>query len=145
VFHLWDTRKTSFNINDLKAILSEISGQFPTVKASVENIPTCLQGRSPLHLVRPFDHLTLDTKWAALYGELDRFEPIANRIVNVHLRGRLEADRWVTEQSSLSFYEAIDVITKKWEYAGPLTLEPDGKMSPSDTPSFLKAMQSLPL
>jgi sugar phosphate isomerase/epimerase len=145
VFHLWDTRKTSLDADHLRLILRDISHQYPGVKASVENIPTHLQGRSPFDLVSSFDSITLDTKWASLYGELDRFESVTSKIVNVHLRGKLEGDRWVSEQSSFSFYEAIDVITKKWNYTGPLTLEPDGRMNPSETLGFLKAMRSLPL
>jgi hypothetical protein len=144
VFHLWDTRKTSFHIDHLNVILNEISTRFPSVKASVENIPTHLPAQTPFDLVEHFNHITLDTKWAALYSELDRFESISNRIVDVHLRGKLEAGRWVAGRLSFNFYDAIDKITQKWKYAGPLTLEPDGRMTQSDTASFLKAMHSLP-
>ncbi len=103
-----------------------------------------MQGRSPFDLVNSFDYITLDTKWAALYNELERFESIADRIVNVHLRGKLEAYRWVLEQSEFSFYEAIDTISEKWKFAGPLTLEFDCKLGPSDRAAFLKAILSLP-
>jgi len=63
--------------------------------------------------------------------------------VNVHLRGKLQADRWVAERSSFNFYDTTDTITQKWKYVGPLTLEPDGRMDLSDTAGFLKAMHSL--
>ncbi len=143
VFHLWDTWKTSFDIDHLRMILSEIADQFPKVKASVENIPTHLEGRSPFDLVRSFDYVTLDSRWAALYDELDRFGSITHNIVNVHLRGRLEGDGWVLEPSSFSFYEGLDTITKKWEYAGLLTVEPDGRMDRSGLAGFVEAMHSL--
>ncbi len=143
VFHLWDTWKTSFDIDHLRMILSEIADQFPKVKASVENIPTHLEGRSPFDLVRSFDYVTLDSRWAALYDELDRFGSITHNIVNVHLSGRLEGDGWVLEPSSFSFYEGLDTITKKWGYAGQLTVEPDGRMDPSGLAGFVKAMHSL--
>jgi len=90
VFHLWDTWKERFDIASLKSAFLGISNQFPKVKASVENIPTHLGGCTPFDLVELFDWVTLDLRWAALYDELDAFEPIVDRIVNVHLRGKLE-------------------------------------------------------
>ncbi len=143
VFHLWDTWKTSFDIDHLRMIFSEIADHFPKVKASVENIPTHLEGYSPFNLVSSFDYVTLDFRWAALYDELDRFRSITHKIVNVHLRGRLEGDGWVLEQSSFGFYEGLDTITKTWEYAGLLTVEPDGRIDRSDFTGFVKAMRSL--
>ncbi len=143
VFHLWDSWKTSFDIDHLRMIFSEIADQFPKVRASVENIPTHLEGRSPFDLVRSFDYVTLDSRWAALYDELDLFGSITHNIVNVHLRGRLEGDGWVLERSSFSFYEGLDTITKKWGYTGLLTVEPDDRMDRSGLAGFVKAMHSL--
>ena len=143
VFHLWDTWKTSFNIDRVGGIFQECADEFPNVKASVENIPTHIEGSTPFELVRGFRYLTLDLRWAALYEELDKFEEIAKSVVNVHLRGRLEADRWVMERSSFGFYEALNRIVCDWRYAELLTVEPEGKIDGSMFGNFIEAMRSL--
>jgi hypothetical protein len=143
VFHLWDTWKTNFDINNQKKIFTDIAAQFPKVKASVENIPTHLEGCTPFSLVRLFNYVTLDLRWASLYNELDAFEQIAENIVNVHLRGRLENGKWVLDHSSFGFYDALDKIRTKWKHSGLLTVEPEGKMNSSHFKSFVKAMRSL--
>lgn len=143
VFHLWDTRKTEFNIDHLEKVLSEIAAQYPKVKASVENIPTHLKGQTPFSLVKSFKNITLDLRWAALYDELDAFESIISRIVNIHLRGALKGEKWILDRSSFSFNEALDTIKNKWKYQGPLTVEPEGGTTSPNFEGFLKAMKSL--
>ncbi len=143
VFHLWDTWKTDFDINFQKKVFPDIAAQFPKVKASVENIPTHLIEYTPFSLVRLFNYVTLDLRWASMYNELDMFESIAENIFNVHLRGRLENDKWLLDHSSFGFYEALDKIITKWKYAGLLTVEPEGKMDSSHFKSFVKAMKTL--
>jgi hypothetical protein len=143
VFHLWDTWKPDFDLHHIKSIFSEVTSQFSKVKASVENIPTHLIGNSPFSIVSSFDYVTLDLRWAALYGELDAFERIVDSIVNVHLRGKLEKDRWVLDRSSFEFYEALNKIRNEWKYEGLLTMEPEGKINASLMGSFFKAMRSL--
>ncbi len=69
-----------------------------------------MQGSTPFELVKGFRYVTLDLRWAALYEELDKFEEIIRNVVNVHLRGRLEANEWVMERSSFGFYEALSRI-----------------------------------
>jgi sugar phosphate isomerase/epimerase len=113
------------------------------VKASVENIPTHLKGYTPFDLVKSFEYVTLDLRWAAMYNELDRFESIVDRIVNVHLRGSLKGDKWVLERSDFGFYEALKRIRNDWKYTGLLTVEPEGKIERSLSEAFLKAMRSL--
>ncbi|NIO37426.1 hypothetical protein GTO27_06950, partial [Candidatus Bathyarchaeota archaeon] len=83
VFHLWDTWKTRFDIHKLKKDFLNIAAQFAEIKASVENIPTHLEGVTPLSLVKLFDYVTLDIRWASLYNELNLFEPIISKVVNV--------------------------------------------------------------
>ncbi len=142
VFHLWDTWKRSFDRGLLQTVLGEIATQYPGVKASVENIPTHLEGLTPFELVSQFEWITLDLQWAALYDELDRFESLKERIVNVHLRGRLESGQWVLEDAPFGFYEALDTIRGKWGYSGLLTMEPGG-VREGDWESLLAAMSTL--
>jgi len=143
VFHLWDTWKTKFNINHLAKTLSEIAAQYPKVKASAENIPTHLKGQTPFSLVKSFKNITLDLRWAALYDELNAFESVTDRIANIHLRGTLKGERWVLNNSSFSFYEALETIKNKWKYQGPLTVEPEGGTTSPNFENFLEAMKSL--
>jgi sugar phosphate isomerase/epimerase len=143
VFHLWDTWKTSFNIDLVGDIFRDCAREFPGVKASVENIPTHMGGSTPFDLVTGFRYVTLDLRWASLYEELDKFKEIVKNVVNVHLRGHLEAGRWVMERSSFGFYEALKKIVCDWKYRGLLTVEPEGKIEGSMFGNFTEAMRSL--
>ncbi|MGA2766910.1 MAG: hypothetical protein ABSF24_01150 [Candidatus Bathyarchaeia archaeon] len=143
VFHIWDTWKTKFDPNKLTKGFLDIASQFPRVKASVENIPTHLKHYTPFSLVEQFDFVTLDLRWAALYDELDKFESVIDKVVNVHLRGRLEQNTWVLDRSSFSFQEALDRITNRWRYQGLLTVEPEGGVESPCYDSFIRAMKSL--
>jgi hypothetical protein len=143
VFHLWDTWKKKLDVNLLQKIFLSISTQFPKIKAAAENIPTHVEGHTPFSFVSLFGYVTLDLRWAALYNELHSFESIIDRIVNVHLRGRLEDDRWVLDRSSFGFEEALDEIENRWKYSGLLTMEPEGGMDSSHFESFLRAMYAL--
>lgn len=143
VFHLWDTWKTSLNMDRVGEIFQECAAEFPNVKASVENIPTHMGRSTPFELVEGFRYVTLDLRWASLYEELDKFAEIAKSIVNVHLRGHLEADQWVMGRSSFGFYEALNRIVRDWKYAGLLTVEPEGKIDGSMFRNFIEAMRSL--
>jgi len=142
-FHLWDTWKTNFDAQTLKEALSSLTAAFPEVKASVENIPTHLEGYSPFRLCSLFDSVTLDLRWASMYSELDAFKSIIGKVSNVHLRGRLDGNRWFMEKSDFRFYEALDRIRNDWGYSGLLTLEPEGPMDQSNMDGFLEAMRSL--
>jgi hypothetical protein len=142
-FHLWDTWKQEFDVQGLRRVLSSVASSFPEVKATVENIPTHLKGYSPCRLCSLFDSVTLDLRWASMYNELDAFESIINKVANVHLRGRLEGNRWLMEKSGFGFYEALDKIRDDWGYSGLLTLEPEGPLDRSNMDSFLEAMRSL--
>jgi hypothetical protein len=143
VFHLWNTWATEFDIDKLKKTLSDIVVKYPKVKATVENIPTNLKGRTPFFLVKTFDHVTLDLRWAALYNELNTFESISNKIANIHLRGVLEGDKWALDRSSFTFYEALDTIKTKWKSPALLTVEPEGGIRSSSFSNFIKAMKTL--
>ncbi len=143
VFHLWNTWEERFDVNELRETFLSIAHQFYRVKGSVENIPTHLEGYTPVSLVKLFDYVTLDLRWASLYDELNAFEPIISRVVNVHVRGRLEGDEWVLDRSGFSLNEVLDIIKNKWKYAGLFTVEPEGQMDNSHFENFIKAMMSL--
>jgi sugar phosphate isomerase/epimerase len=143
VFHLWDTWKGSFDLRNVESMFLEVADQFPKVKASVENIPTHLEGHTPFGLVKSFEHVTMDLRWAAMYKEFDAFESIINCIVNVHLRGSLKESKWVLERSNFDFYEALNRIRKEWGYSGLLTIEPEGRRDGSLFEGFIKAMRTL--
>jgi hypothetical protein len=143
VFHLWDTWKNSFNLRNVERIFLKTVERYPKVKASVENIPTHLDGCSPFTLVKSFEHVTLDLRWASMYNELDAFESIVGNIANVHLRGSLKNKRWVIEHSGFNFYESLNKIRNDWKYTGLLTVEPEGRIDESLLRSFLQAMRSL--
>lgn len=143
VFHLWNTRAAKFNLKQVKELFQEVTDQFSNVKAAVENIPTSCKDATPLTLVREFDYVTLDLRWAAMYDELASFQLIVHRLVNVHLRGKLEAKRWVLDRSSFSFYEALNKIRNVWGYKGLLTLEREGTLNSLLFSDFVEAMKHL--
>jgi hypothetical protein len=142
VFHLWDTWKEAFDPAALHRILAETAAHHPGVKAAVENVPTQLAGATPFDLVQQFEWITLDLQWAAMYDELHRFEAVMARVVNVHLRGRLEDRIWLLDGASFGFYEALHIIRREWGYRGFLTMEPNG-LRDGDLERFVAAMASL--
>jgi sugar phosphate isomerase/epimerase len=142
VFHLWDTWKETFDPGELQRALYDIAPCYPNVKAAVENVPTHMEGFTPLDLAKRFRWITLDLRWAALYDELDRFEELRDRIANVHLRGTLVGDGWVLERAPFGLCEALEIIRGEWGYTGPLTMEPEG-LGDGSWNSFVKAMSSL--
>ena len=143
VFHLWDTWKKKFNPDKLRKEFQVISDEYPTIKATVENIPINLENTTPFDIVKQFDWITLDLRWAGMYNELNKFELIKDKILNIHLRGRLEENQWVIHHAPFSFYDAINQIRKEWKYQGLLTLEPEGGLKNSSWQNFTEAMKSL--
>ncbi len=142
VFHLWDTWKTEFDPTVLHRVLCEAAVQYPGVKASVENVPTQLVHSTPFTLVQQFEWITLDLQWAAMYDELDCFASVMERVVNVHLRGRLDGETWLLDQAPFGFYEALRILRQEWGYGGLLTMEPSG-LRDGDLERLVVAMASL--
>ena len=142
VFHLWDTWKVDFDVAILARILQEIAAGYPRVKAAVENVPTHLAGHTPFDLAQRFEWITLDLRWAAMYDELGRFEAVKERLVNVHLRGRLAGERWALDDAPFGFYEALGLIRHGWGYSGLLTMEPT-RLTAADREGLVVAMASL--
>jgi hypothetical protein len=124
VFHLWYTWKEQFDPAVLHRVLCGAATHHPGVRASVENVPTHLSRSTPFDLAQPFEWITLDLRWAAMYDELDRFESVMDRIANVHPRGRLEGGTWQLDDAPFDFYKALRILRQKWGYRGPLTMEP---------------------
>ena len=77
-----------------------------------------------------------------MYDEFGRFESVMERVVNVHLRGRLEGRAWVLDGAPFDFYQALRAIRDEWRYTGLLTMEPNG-LREGDLDSFAAAMASL--
>jgi hypothetical protein len=125
VFHLWDTYATNFDPAFLKSELKKASSGYPLIVPSVENVPTHLEGSTPLDLASMFDFITLDTRWAGLYDELDEFQEVSRKIVNVHLRGSLEGNEWTLHDAPYTFEEAFGRIRNEWGICGPYTVEPE--------------------
>lgn len=125
VFHLWDTWKEDFDLPRLEKTFNKIAREYKDVKACVENIPTHLSGKTPFDLLLRFEWITLDTRWAALYAELDKFAEIRTSIANVHLQGRLQGTKWLEGKDPHQFDNTLKLILS-WDYTGPLTLEPHG-------------------
>lgn len=144
VFHLWDTWKESFDPAVLHDALDTIAPQYPDVKAAVENVPTHLGDYTPFELAKTFTWITLDTRWAGLYDELDRFAAIKDRIANVHLQGRLENGRWAAfGHEAFTFDEALETI-RGWGYSGLWTVEASG-LSGAMWDDLVAAMHALPI
>jgi hypothetical protein len=77
-----------------------------------------------------------------MYDELGRFEPVMDRVVNVHLRGRLEGRILLLDGAPFGFYEALHILSQEWGYCGLLTMEPNG-LRDGDLERFVGAMGSL--
>ncbi len=143
VFHLWDTWKKHFDPGFLQRTLENIADQYPNVKAAVENVPINLANHTPFEVVKEFEWITLDLRWVGMYNELDKFAEISNRIINVHLRGRLESAKWAIYQAPFSFYEVLDLLRSEWDYSGLLTVEPEGGLKRAEWTDFATAMTSI--
>ena len=142
VFHLWDTWAKTFDLTHVQNAFREVTRAFPRVKASCENIPTQLQNCTPFSLARLFDYVTLDIRWAAFYNELDAFEEIMDKVVNVHMRGKLGDGKWILDRSSYGFYDALRKLLHDWKYQGLLTVEPEGALDSSRFDDFISAMKT---
>ena len=123
VFHLWDPWTETVDFDLLAEIVAEQSLGFPEVRAAVENIPVLRRDLTPFAVLGRFPWITLDLKWADMYGELDRFRDQVHRIANVHLHGALMGRRWVLKDSALDFPAVLQTLLYDWGYGGPVTLE----------------------
>ncbi len=75
--------------------------------------------------------------------ELDKFESIKDRIINIHLRGHLENEWWAIDNAPFTFDEALAKIQDGWRYRGLLTLEPERGPSDVTWEDLLVALRNL--
>ncbi|MCK4542420.1 MAG: hypothetical protein KAU17_09310 [Spirochaetales bacterium] len=150
VFHLWDTWKEDFQPAFLRTVFFKETSQYPGITAAVENIPTHLAAATPYALVRDFDHITLDLRWAARYGDFSKYEALADKIVNVHLSGVLKEGHWRMDPSwfpkraePFRLQDAIATIRRKWRSEALFTLEPCGLSAKVDWIEFIGSMKEL--
>ncbi|MGD2251245.1 MAG: hypothetical protein PVF58_22840 [Candidatus Methanofastidiosia archaeon] len=141
VFHIWDTWKSVIDLTHIKEVLDGITPGY-TVTAAVENVPTHVKGVTPFDLVKEFEWITFDIRWAAMYDEFDKFEAVKDKIVNVHLRGELKNGRWVLNKAPFTLDEAL-VTLEEWGYSGLLTMEPEGGITEGGIDDLVEAMVSL--
>jgi len=128
VFHLWDPWIEDIDFGRLYGTFMEVARKHPGVRAAVENIPTHQRRLSPYQLLQEYEWVTVDTKWATLYDELEAFRRLKERIVDVHLRGTLRRGSWRFEGSSNSFDAVLETVMRGWNYEGLLTVEPEEEL-----------------
>jgi sugar phosphate isomerase/epimerase len=129
VFHLWDTWIEDIDFGALKRLFKACVGRYSRIKATVENIPTFGEGRSPLSVVKDYDWITLDTKWAMKYGELESYRSVRRKIANVHLRGEYRRGKWLFDGSSRVFEAIRRTIRQVLRFQELLTVEPSMELS----------------
>jgi len=124
-------------------LIKEIAINFPKIQISVENIPTKLYNYTPYELVKDFNWITLDLRWAAVYDELNKFFKVKDKIVNIHVRGTLEGTEWKLKNAPFTVYEALDLIINEWNYKNLLTIEPEGGLAGASWEDLVIAIGSL--
>ncbi len=143
VFHFWDSMAKTIDTAFLRETMDSIQQVHPTIKATIENIPTSVDGLTPLELAKKFDSLTLDTRWACMYDELKGFAEVLPRIANVHLRARLLDQEWIFDSPDWTLEEVIDLIRHTWGYSGLITVEPEGGYHASAIEDIVVATKAL--
>ena len=129
VFHLWDAWMEEIDFAVLKHELAVAAAKHTSVRVSVKNLPTYVKSTTPFQIIKDCDWVTLDTKWSDMYGELDKFETIRDRIANIHLRGTYRNGKWTHANSSTKFASILKQVKGLWKSSRLLTLEPSGDFS----------------
>jgi sugar phosphate isomerase/epimerase len=143
VFHIWDTWKKNFDPDELLNVINDIGPNYKYTKIAIENMPTHLSNYTPFSLVNIFDWITLDLRWAAMFEELKKFQSIKEKILNIHIRGKLENKRWIIQKAPFSLVKALDLIINGWDYDGYLTIEPEGGIKSSESKDLIEATRIL--
>jgi sugar phosphate isomerase/epimerase len=143
VFHLWDTWKADLNVDKLLEIIAEMQRESYAMPLTIENMPTHVPENTAFDLVKNFQWITLDLRWAAIYDELNNFKVLKNKILNVHVRGVLEDAEWILKDTPFDIHDALDTILNEWDYQGILTLEPEGWLLNASIENLVSAINSL--
>jgi hypothetical protein len=113
------------------------------MKITIENMPTHLKNYTPFSLVNLFDWITLDLRWAAMFDELGKFQSIKEKILNIHVRGKLQNEQWIIQDAPFILQEALDNIINGWKYDKFLTIEPEGGLKSSKSDKLIEATQNV--
>ena len=60
--------------------MNSIADEYPDIQAAVDNIPINLNSTTPFDVVKKFDWITLDLRWAGMYKEFDKFEEVKSKL-----------------------------------------------------------------
>ena len=126
VFHFWDPWKQTFDVARLHNAYGECVQSVSDVELSIENVPTVLEGMSPFRLTEGFGHVTLDLKWASMFGEFDSFLDVIDKVDNVHVQGKYRNGSFAPTVGSLDYHTALKRLVGVG-YRGIFTLELEGK------------------
>ena len=126
VFHLWDPWLEDIDFQSIKRAFISVLNDFPTVKASVENIPVYSASTTPYKIVKDYPWITLDVKWALMYGELGRYKAVRDKIIDIHIHGRAQKNRWLFSTAHHTVSDILRTIEKDWDYHRLLTLDTEG-------------------
>ena len=127
VFHLWDSWVVDVDFEKPKNTLASLAANYPSVKASVENVPTYRTDITPYEIVKDYDWVTLDTKWADMYDELEKFDAVKDKLANIHVSGAYRGSRWLLDDSHGKFEQAFVKARELWQASRLLTIEPAGE------------------
>jgi hypothetical protein len=124
VVHLWDYWKEHFDYPRVCGLIEEISSD----KVCVENTPAHYMGKKPHQMLRGFDSITLDVKFAYMFDEIEAYQEHVSRVRNVHLSGQLADGKWGVSQYpetniGVTLEEIIENLIETWGYQGILTVE----------------------
>jgi hypothetical protein len=126
VFHVWDPWLNEIDFPKVRRQFEAVLSDYPEIKGAVENIPTYVPGVTPYAVAKEYRWITLDTKWALRYGELDSFKSLIDKIIDIHIHGRAESSRWALSTSHHSAAEILATVESKWGYHRLLTLDTEG-------------------
>ncbi|MDQ7795003.1 MAG: TIM barrel protein [bacterium] len=130
IVHAWDPNAGVVDVDEVAAFLSAGTPTgSPAPILAVENVPSRDEGRRPEDLLRdildacPGAGLTLDLNWASLYGNLDRLLAVGReRLLNVHVQGRIEGSRLVPRHGELDLEMAVRRLGREG-FPGPYAVE----------------------
>lgn len=131
VFHFWHPWKEAQDLPYLENVCGSIQEKHQDIDVSIENIPTVDRDMTPFRMMQGFRHMTLDLKWASMFGEFDKFAQSLKRIDNVHIQGRYQKGFLVPTVGALDYGDALKRI-RAGGYQGFYTVELEGNAEYED-------------